>query len=195
MRAAPTLEQHYTTLSLFLDRVLEVGMTLNPKKRTFQADEVKFWGTIVSTSGVSPDREKINALKNAPIPRNKDDVHSFSPMARSNGNFIPFIARRTPRLRDLATPITHFQWTPSHIHEFVLLRDALAKDDMRAFFDTELPVIVFVDAHIEGLEAVLMQPQFTNKVQREASDQPTHLHPIASRSTHKIEKIFFEGNF
>ena len=65
------------------------GLTLNPKKSVFSATRTKFFGYVFSADGVSPDQDKVAALRGASPPASKEDVRSFLGMAGFNLQFIP----------------------------------------------------------------------------------------------------------
>lgn len=92
--AGTTIKDHDKSIYLFLKRLLARGMTLNPDKCIFSQREIPLWG--MQVSAMRPDPEKVQNLKDAPMPKTKDELISFLCMARSHSAFIPFIARETP---------------------------------------------------------------------------------------------------
>lgn len=85
-------------------------------------------------------------------------------MARSNADFIPFIARETPHLRSLTKKHAKFRWTAVHQGEFDRLKHSLHESACLSFFDTSLPTFVYVDAHRDGLCAILYQGHHNGKL-------------------------------
>jgi len=53
------------------------SLKVNPKKCFFFSREVKYLGHVISEKEIITDSEKINAVKNWPISRNKKQVRSF----------------------------------------------------------------------------------------------------------------------
>lgn len=179
--AGKTKETHDASLKCFLERLRETGMTLNPDKCIFGKQQIPFWGMIVSGKGIRPDPEKVKNLREAPKPRNKDDLVSFLCMARSNAAFIPFIARETTHLRELTTKHAKFRWTRVHQREFDNLRRALHESACLTFFDVNLPTFLLVDAHRDGLCAMLCQGEDIEHLSTVA---------ISSRATTDVEKRY-----
>ena len=51
---------------------------------TFGSKEIKFWRMLFSSEGVKPDPEKIKALEDVQLPKNKEELKSFICMKQSN---------------------------------------------------------------------------------------------------------------
>lgn len=179
--AAPTRKEHDGALAAFLDRVSSTGMTLNPEKCCLGAETITFWGVKVGESGVSPDPEKVEVLANAKVPTTKKELVSFLCMARANQDFIPAMASRTPALRALTHKSVHFKWEPHHQREFQSqsLWKALVGSINLAYFIPKLTTHIIVDAHIDGLCAIMAQGETPITGQAVA---------IASRATSNIVK-------
>lgn len=153
-------------------------MTLNPENCHIGEGQISFWGMKVSAPGVSPDPKKMEALKHASAPQTKYELISFLCMARSSQDFIPAFATRTAALRELTKKHAHFKWGEDHEDEFRDIRRSLLESLALAFFNAGLPTHIFVDAHIEGLSAILAQGNDHSMAQPVA---------IASRATSETE--------
>ena len=62
----------------------EHGLTLNLKKSRINLRAVKFFGKVFSSEGISPDPDKVTALKAAAPPPSEVEVHSFLFFAGAN---------------------------------------------------------------------------------------------------------------
>ena len=69
-------EQLYNLRKVF-QRLREAHLKLNPEKRQLFRKEVRYLGHIVSTSGVTTDTEKMEAVKIWPKPDDKHQLKSF----------------------------------------------------------------------------------------------------------------------
>ena len=103
-----TQEQHDLVLEQVCQRITGIGMTLNPDKCIISSGEVPWWGMTISKEGVSPDKEKVNALKHMSPPKSRDEVKSLFCMLQSNKNFIPRLASKTIHIRKLLKKDTAF---------------------------------------------------------------------------------------
>ena len=50
---------------------------------------------IFFSSGVRPDPEKVKALENLPLPKNRSEFKSFICIMQSNSDFIPNFSKNT----------------------------------------------------------------------------------------------------
>ena len=72
-----TPEEHENNLMLILKTLEENGITLNREKCNFYKDEVTFFGLKFSKDGVSPTEDRFKTIREAPIPNNAKELHSF----------------------------------------------------------------------------------------------------------------------
>ena len=84
-----------------MKRLAESNITLNLDKCGFGKSEVKVLGDIVIANGVSPDKEKIEAIVNLPAPKNIHEVRSFLGMINQLSKFTEHLLDKTKPLRDL----------------------------------------------------------------------------------------------
>ena len=59
-----TEDEHLEHLTILFERLNEHGLTINLKKCKFGRKEIKFLGHIITTEGVQPASEKIEAIQN-----------------------------------------------------------------------------------------------------------------------------------
>ena len=94
-------DQHDQRLHAVLKRLSDSNITLNLEKCEFSKTTVKVLGNIVSSEGVSPDPDKIEAIVNLPAPKNVSEVRSFLGMINQLSKFTDHLADKTKPLRDL----------------------------------------------------------------------------------------------
>ena len=76
-------------VELVFQRLKSFNLKIKPKKSFYFQDEVNFLGHILSAKGMSPNPEKVEKVKNWPIPTNPKEVHSFVGLASYYRRFIP----------------------------------------------------------------------------------------------------------
>ena len=55
--------------------------------------EVSFLGHVLSAKGIAPNPEKVDKVKNWPIPKTSKEVHCFVGLASYYRRFIPNLAK------------------------------------------------------------------------------------------------------
>ena len=93
--AAANMEEHNKILDAVMTSISNHGLTLQSVKCEFGKKEIKFWGMIINENGVSPDPEKVSALKYIDTPKNKAELISFLCMMQSNSDFIPQFSKKS----------------------------------------------------------------------------------------------------
>jgi hypothetical protein len=102
-------EEHDEALSKVLHTLHKAGLTVNLKKCEFSKSTIEFFGHIFSQGGLSPDPQKVQALKDTSEPRNASEVRSFIGMAQYSARFIKNFATMTEPLRLLTQKDTPWQ--------------------------------------------------------------------------------------
>lgn len=69
-----------TTQQVF-SRLRDANLKLNPDKCDLGNNEIKYIGFMFSADGVVVDKERIQAVKDYPIPKTKQDIRFFLGMA------------------------------------------------------------------------------------------------------------------
>ena len=101
-------------------RILEISnraKALNvilSRKKFVIGDELPFAGYIVSSKGISPNQERVSAIKDFPTPVDTTGIKSFMGLANQLSFFIPDFAHQTRGMRALLGKNTVFQWLPEH---------------------------------------------------------------------------------
>ena len=91
-------------VELVFQRLKSFNLKVKPKKSFYFQDEVNFLGHILSAKGMSPNPEKVEKVKNWPIPTNPKEVHSFVGLASYYRRFIPNFAKWAGPLHALIIP-------------------------------------------------------------------------------------------
>ena len=81
------------------------------KKRRLNLRAVKSFGKVFSSEGISPDPDKVEALKAAGPPQSEAEVRSFRFFAEANADFMEGFAQATTPLREPLKVKAKFQWT------------------------------------------------------------------------------------
>jgi hypothetical protein len=101
------LEQHDSALHKVLKRLLDCGLSLYRKKCEFRTNRISFLGVVFSDSGISPDPEKVKAIKEFGKPQNVKDLRSFLGMINYSSSFIKDYAEICQLSENLPTRTSH----------------------------------------------------------------------------------------
>ena len=80
---------------------------VKPKKSFFFQTEVSFLGHILSAKGISPNPEKVDKVRDWPVPKTSKEVYSFIGLASYYRRFIPNFAKWSKPLNALIVPPAH----------------------------------------------------------------------------------------
>ena len=140
-----------------MERTRRAGIKLNHEKCIIKTSECSFYGMVYTPSGVKPDPEKVSAIQNIDLPKDKKELHTFLGMVNYLAPFMPNLASHTAPLRELLKDDVDDQWFPSHTRAFEILKCQLSTETTLAYYDRSKPVVIQVDASSKGLGAVLLQ--------------------------------------
>ena len=176
-----TLEEHLAHLELVMKRLEEVGLKLRPTKYRFACEEVEYLGHVITPKGLKPNPRLIAAIREFPVPSSIPDVRRFLGLASYYRRFIPRFVKIAQSLYQLTCKGASFSWPEDRCSAFENLRTRLSEAPVLAYPSFEEDFTLETDASIQGLGAVLSQPQEDRK-----------LHPVAfaSRALNPQEKNY-----
>ena len=107
-----TLEEattnHDETFLKFLERCREANFKLNLSKLRFRLDSVKYHGHVLSSEGLLPDADKVEAISKMPRPKDKAETRRLLGMITYLSKFIPQLSEVTQPLREVTKQDTQF---------------------------------------------------------------------------------------
>ena len=133
------------------------NLKFNFAKCQFDQTQLEFFGYIFSADGISPSANKVQAIKDASVPKNASEVRSFLGMVQYCGRFIPKLADISAPLRALTHKDAKWTWGPRQKQAFENLKHVLTTETTMAYFDSSKNTELCVDASPFGLGAILTQ--------------------------------------
>ena len=128
-----TFDDHMLNLEKVLKCLLEANVRLKPSKCYFVQSEVEYLGYIVSAERLSPNSQKIKAVKEFPTPTNTTVVKAFLGLCNYYRRFVKGFAQIASPLNKLTSKHAKFEWTDHYQEAFEVLKRALISASLLAY--------------------------------------------------------------
>lgn len=154
-----TFTEHIEHLGLLLEAIAKEGFRLKFSKCKFAQDSVKYLGHIIQNNTVTPLKDNLIAIREFPVPKTKKHVRQFLGKINFYGKYIQNISIILDPLHNLLRKDQNFIWTDNCQKSFDTIKRQLCSKPILEIFDPNLPIHIYTDASIQGLGAILKQPQ------------------------------------
>jgi hypothetical protein len=151
--ATADVETHKKGVQEVFSRLQEAGLCLNFRKCSFFQKEIEYLGYKISKQGISPLKGKIEAVTEAPQPRNIPELRSFLGSINYYGRFIDGLAHKLQPLFACLEK-EKFHWSEKCTEVFKKIKKELTSDSVLVHFDPKKPIVVTCDASPYGISAV-----------------------------------------
>ena len=152
-------EEHDHNLNTALRKLEESGLTLNYDKCIMGASSMTYTGDILSADGLQLSEKRIEAIIDAPAPRNQFEVRSFLGSVQFCAKFIPQFATISAPLWDLTSKTASWNWGKKEIAAFDQIKTLLTSAPVMACFTQGASTRLTTDASPVGIGAILEQQQ------------------------------------
>jgi Reverse transcriptase (RNA-dependent DNA polymerase)/RNase H-like domain found in reverse transcriptase/Spumavirus aspartic protease (A9) len=176
-----TFDEHLQHLEDVFQRIEKAGLRINPDKCHFCTQSLQFLGHIITNKGILPDDSKVEAVKNYPVPQNLTQLRAFLGLASYYRRFIKDFSKISTPLYELLKKNIPYDWTDERQQVFQFLKNKLITAPILAYPDFSKPFLLFTDASLTALGAVIEQ---------EGSDGLKRPIAYASRSTSAAERNY-----
>ena len=149
--------EHLERLRQILTRIRDANLSIKAKKCAFMRRETKFLGHMITSDGILPLAEKIEAIKNFPRPSSLKEVQSFLGLVGYYRKFIQDFSTIAGPLHELARKDVEFKWTDDCEQAYNTLREALMQPPVLAYPDYDKPYTLETDASDDAVGFVLSQ--------------------------------------
>jgi hypothetical protein len=152
-----TLEEHNSKLREVFQKLREFNITIEPDKCEFLKEELNYLGHVVTADGVKPDKKKITAVIDFPIPRSQKDLRSFLGLAGYYRRFIDGFSAIGRPLTDLLKKDKEWKWSEKEQTSLDLLKFRLTNAPLLQYPNFNEPFIITTDASGYAIGAILSQ--------------------------------------
>ena len=177
---------HFVILFSVLWALESSGFTVNLKKCAFFQKEITFCGYTISAQGVLPMQSNVNAVLEAPEPKNVSEVKSFLGMLNYYQNYIPSLSTVAEPIHRLLRKGAEWSWGEKQSQAFLKAKKLLSEAPLLVHFDPSKDIVVHTDASPYGLGSVLSHV-YPDNSERPVSYASRSL-AVAERNYGHIEK-------
>ena len=146
---------HFKNLEEVFKRLAKAGLQLKKGKCVFMEPQVTYLGHSVSKEGIQPMEDKVEAITNAPPPRNVSELKSYLGMINYYQKFLPNLSSVLALLHRLLNSKTHWHWGKDQQQVFEQSKSFHKSSRLLVHYDNKTELILECDASQNGLGAVL----------------------------------------
>ncbi len=158
-----TFDQHLIDLHEVLTRLRSAGLRLKPKpKCKFALSKCIFLGHEISRNGIRPPSDRVEILKNYPIPSNRKELQRALGLFNWFRKYIPNYSAIASPLYYLLKKNVLYQWTTECDESFQKLKDTIVQSEALAFPNFNIEFRLAVDTSSKGIGYMLYQIQDGN---------------------------------
>ena len=152
-----TFEEHIQHINTILERFEQYDIQVKPSKCQIAQTKVNLLGHVVDINGISPDPQKVEAIKNMSPPTNVKGVRRFIGLTSYYRKFIANYGQIAEPLIELTKKGQKFLWNDDCTKAFDILKDRLCRAPILSHPDPRKKYLLQTDASDNSIGAVLMQ--------------------------------------
>lgn len=152
-----SFDEHLSHLRLFWEKIRVSGLTLKITKTLFCRKEIPFLGFILSTNGIRPDPDRVQAIRELPPPRSLKELQRFIGICTYYRRFYDKFSSMLNPFRQLLSKNNRFVWQEVHNTAFERIKNAFAQEVLLSHYRMDKPFWLQTDASRQGVSAVLFQ--------------------------------------
>nr|GEX68177.1 putative reverse transcriptase domain-containing protein [Tanacetum cinerariifolium] len=150
-------EEHANHVRIILELLRKEKFYAKFFKCDFWIKTVQFFGHLIDSQGLHVDPAKIEAIKNWASPNTPTEIRQFLGLTGYYSRFITDFSKIAKSLTILTQKDKKFVWGKDQEMAFQILKQKLCDAPILALPEGNDDFVVYCDASIQGLGAVLMQ--------------------------------------
>ena len=152
-------QDHLTNLNMVLKKLAKAGLKLRKEKCAFMQNEVTYCGFVINGTGIQPMAKEVEEIKNAPEPKNINQLRAFLGILNYYHRFLPDVATLLEPHHKLLRQGIEWKWQEKQQTAFAQVKELLQSADLLVHFDPEKELILACDASNYRVAAVLSHKQ------------------------------------
>ncbi|OUC47601.1 hypothetical protein D917_01379, partial [Trichinella nativa] len=153
--AASNEQELADCLETVFHRFAKAGLRLKSDKCKFCLPCVEFLDFEIDTTGINLAKTKVQAIQDAPTPKNKQQLQAFLGLLNFYHSFVEDKATVAEPLHRLLDKNARWIWTSKHEKAFRDVKRLLSSDAVLTHYDGKKPLVLVCDASQHGIGAVL----------------------------------------
>ncbi|GBG89213.1 hypothetical protein CBR_g48921 [Chara braunii] len=150
-------EEHVQHIEWALHALRDAGFKVALEKCQFFLTTISFLGHVVTDKGLQPEPQKVEAVRDAPLPTTITQVRTFLGLASYYQRFIKGFAAIAGPLTNLLRKDQPLIWTPECDQAFFKLEAALILTPVLIRPDPEKPFVLITNWQPEAISTILAQ--------------------------------------
>ena len=114
-----------------------------------------YLGHTIDAEGLHATTSKVQAIVQAPVPENQQQLRSFLGLINYYGKFMPNLATILKPLNSLLQKHRQWEWTTECQQAFQTAKDTLISSQVLMHYDPTKPITLAADASAYGIGAVI----------------------------------------
>lgn len=147
-------EEHIKNLEEVCERLQKCGLRFNVEKCKTMQDKLEVLGFEIDKEGLHKSKSKVDAMVNAPQPKNIKELESFLGLVTFYARFLENRSGKLKSLYDLANA-KEFVWNKECDVAFNWVKHELISPRVLAHFDPNEQIVMACDASKHGLSTIL----------------------------------------
>ncbi|CAB3246497.1 unnamed protein product [Arctia plantaginis] len=152
-----------------LQRFKQYNVRVNLEKCQFFCKEIKILGHIISSQGIRPLPDKIEAIAKAPPPGSITQLQAYLGLLNYYGKFLPRLADHLAPLHNLLRKDVPFRWTETCNKSFELSKKLVLEHGLLVHYDCMKDLYVTADASQYGwpnyMSDECLKPYFSKRAE------------------------------
>ena len=148
-------DDHIRNLVKVLQRLEDYGVKLKRPKCVFMKDSVEYIGFTLDAQGIHPTPKKVEAMVNAPEPKNVTELKSWLGLVSYYRRFLPNMSTLTAPMNKLLVKNVEFLWSKECGDSFRELKSMFSSSKLLLHYDPTQELTLANDASPYGLGSVI----------------------------------------
>nr|GEW83381.1 putative reverse transcriptase domain-containing protein [Tanacetum cinerariifolium] len=150
-------QEHEEHLKLILELLKKEQLYAKFSKCKFWIPKVQFLGHVIDCRGIHVDPSKIESIKDWASPKTATVIRQFLGLAGYYRRFIEGFSMIARSMTKLTQKKVKFEWGEKQKESFQIIKQKLCSAPILALLEGSKDFVVYCDASIKGLGAVLVQ--------------------------------------